>query len=149
MRLVVDAIYRAGYGAFCSLWVPPAAVFIFTIASVVGHSSFVRSEPLWEFALKLFVVGIGFAGLGFFVGVLGLVAVGVPALFALTLLRANHPLVVCVVAGAFTYWRISAAQSYEKEETLLFLGVADLTAIIAAFYARSNPSFKADGFAAG
>lgn len=141
IRLAIkDAFFRAIRGAICALWVPPAVIFLLgAITTFRGFQH--KTWPLWEFLIRNLLACIGMSSLGFLVGAIGLVLVGVPVLFFLTLFRVSHPLIVCAVGAFLTYWRLAATPLPFQEDTILYLGVTDLTGLVAVFYARSYVTY--------
>jgi hypothetical protein len=143
---LTDAFRRSIKGGIFALWIPPAATFAYVVVSQ-ALPQFNRGDDVLSTALKLAVAGLGMAGMGFLLGALCLFMVGVPVLFCLTLLRANHPVVVCIAGAAWAFWRfaVSPATGPPFEDGMIILTcVAAATAFGAACYARSNPGAQSE-----
>jgi hypothetical protein len=124
---VKNAFIKACIGAFFASWVPPVTAFIYVI--IVGLTSI---SP-WSWLEKLpgvIVGGLYFAAIAGTVGALGLLVIGIPVLFLLTLGRVNQPLVASVVAASFIYWRVP----FNREDVSIFV-LDFVTAAITGFFA--------------
>lgn len=121
-----DALARALRGNFKALWVPPvgAVVDVLIRAPLYGP---LTSEHLFGIYL-----GLGVAALfGALMGAVWLLILGVPVLFGLNLVRANHPLIAAAAGGCLMHWL------YYGHATHTAIGA--IAALVAAVYARSNP----------
>jgi hypothetical protein len=141
-----DAFRRAIKGGICALWIPPAATFVY---AAISHAfeEINRCHDVLSTALRVLVGCLALAGAGFILGALSLLVVGIPVLFCLTLLRANHPVVVCTAGAAWPFWRFAVsptAGSPFEEGTIMLTCVAATTAFAAARYARSNPRARSE-----
>lgn len=123
---VKDALARSLRGNFKAIWIPPAGAIVDVLIRAPLYG------PLTLDHLFGIYLGLGVAALfGAVTGIVWLLLLGVPVLFGLNLVRANHPLIAAAAGGCLMY------RFYYGHAT--FTAIGAVAALVAAVYARSNP----------